>query len=181
MADGNTEVDLTVLHEAIKSQIAAAFPAFKTVEFYRDDETETVPTPACILQLSEAEPSPPDDAGSGQWPALLRFEARLIFAHRDAGTYMRVRLAATSLAAWLYQRHWGPATSTDACQVIACEPDEFAPQLDKFKVWRIEWVNPAWIGVSAWHNDGEPPEDALYSWAPDIGIPHEDDYIPADP
>lgn len=181
MADGNTEVDLAVLHAAIRDQIAAAFPAFKTVEFYRDDQDEGIPTPACILEMSEAEPDPDNDAGTGQWPALLRFEARIIIADRHSDTRMRIRLAATSLAAWLNLRHWGAATPTDACQVIACEPDEFAPNLDKFKVWRVEWVNPAFIGLSAWHNDGVTPDDALYSWSPDIGIPHKDKYESVDP
>ncbi|HKY46145.1 MAG TPA: hypothetical protein VJM50_23845 [Pyrinomonadaceae bacterium] len=176
MADANTEVDLQALHEAIRSQIAAAFPSFKTVEFYRDDEDEKMPTPACLLHMTEAEPAPEQDAGTGQWPALLRFEAHIIMAHRSDVTPIEIRKAATAVATWLHLRRWGPATPTDPCAVIACEPDEFAPNLDKFKVWRVEWVNMAMLGVSAWHNDGTIPDDALYSWSPEIGIGHEDDY-----
>ncbi|WP_243857834.1 hypothetical protein [Xylella fastidiosa] len=38
--------------------------------------------PACLLTLSEIEPAPENDAGTGQFPALLRFQARLVLGHR---------------------------------------------------------------------------------------------------
>lgn len=179
MADAATEVDLEALHTAIRDQIAAAFPAFRTVEFYRDDESETMPTPACLLEMTEAEPQPESDTGTGQWSALLRFEARIIMAHRSGTTPLEVRKAATALATWLRLRRWGADVPTDPCQVIACEPDEFAPLLAKFKAWRIEWVNRADLGESVWKNDGVVPE-SLYSWAPDVGAAHVDDYRPID-
>lgn len=180
MADANTEVSLEALHTAIRDQIAAAFPAFRTVEFYRDDESETMPTPACLLEMVEAEPQPESDVGTQQWPVLLRFEARIVMAHRSGATPLEIRKAATALATWLNLRRWGPATPTDPCQVIACEPDEFAPLLAKFKAWRVEWVNRADLGESVWMNVGGVVPDALYSWAPDIGAAHVDDYTQVD-
>jgi hypothetical protein len=81
MADANTELTLDSLHSAIVAQLAAAFPSFKTVEFYRDDESESIPTPALLLEMSEAETASEQDAGTGQWCAYARFEARITLSH----------------------------------------------------------------------------------------------------
>lgn len=178
MADFDPEVNIDKLHTAIQAAIATAFPDFKTVEFYRDDEDQVFPTPACLLAMTDAEPSE-DDAGTSQWPVLLRFEAHILMAHRGAETAMNVRRAATALATWIHQG--GRWANAGKAQVIACEPDEFAPQADKFKAWRVEFVTKAFLGVTAWNNDGTIPTDVLYSWSPKIGTGNESEYTPVAP
>jgi hypothetical protein len=66
--------------------------------------------------------------------------------------------------------------SADACQVIACEPDEFTPKVDRFEVWRVEWVNLVLLGASIWHNDGTIPVEPYYVFTPNVG--REPDYAP---
>jgi hypothetical protein len=176
MADANLEMNLDALHDAIETAIKAAFPDFQTVEFYREDEDANVPTPACLLDMVEAEPQKPSDAGSGMLPALVRIEARIIMARRTAATHRAVRKAATSLAGWLYLRRF-PGVVTDEVEVIAIEPDEFAPNVERFCVWRVEFVMLAFFGTDAWKNDGTVPTDAFYSIAPDIGIPNKEKYV----
>lgn len=170
-------VDIEAMHTAIAAQIAAAFPAFRTVEFYRDDESLAgMLTPALLLEMSEAEPSPEFDPGTEQWSTLLRFEAHLILADVSGITQIELRKAATALASWLNLRRWSSITS-GPCMVIACEPDELAPQVDGFGQWRIEWTNHALIGVSVWDNSGGVPE-SCYSFVPRIGLAHEPEYVP---
>jgi len=175
MADANTELTLDALHSAIAGQLAAAFPSFKTVEFYRDDESESIPTPALLLEMSEAEPAPDHDAGTARWCAYVRFEARVILAARNSRAKLEVRKAATSLAAFLNLRHW-TGISADACQLIACEPDAFTPKVDRVEVWRVEWVNLVMLGASTWHNDGTIPEQPFYAFSPNVG--REPAYVP---
>jgi hypothetical protein len=180
MADANFIVDLDALNAAIVADIVAAFPSFQVVEFDREDEDQSFATPACVLEMTEAEPQKNLDAGSGQWPAMLRFDARIIFARRGAGVPQEIRKAATAFATWLNLRHF-TGQQTDEVNVIACEKDEFAPHLDKFVVWRVEFVLVAFLGAPTWTNDGGVvPTDVLYSWAPNIGIPHEPEYVHAD-
>lgn len=175
MADFDPEVKIEELHGLIKAQVKAAFPDFKTVEFYRDDETQLMPTPACLMAMTEVEPTE-DNYGTGQWPVLLRFEAHIVMAHRGPTTKMEVRKAAMALATWLHQlRHFGQG---DEIQVIACEPDEFAPVADKFMAWRVEFVVGAAIGETAWKNDGTIPTDVLFSWSPEIGNGNAEKYEP---
>lgn len=178
MADANTTVDLDGLQDAIATALAAQFPAFKTVEFYREDEDERIPTPALLLELVEAEPAPDMAAGTGQWPAQLRFAARVVIHNRGAESRREVRSVATSLAAALHNRRW-PGMRTDEAEVIACEPDEFAPNLDRFCVWLVEWRQLAFFGVNAWDHDGGGDGIPYYSFSPIIGVPHEPEYKPA--
>lgn len=176
MADANTQVNLDALHDAIEAQIATAFPAFQTVEFYRDNEDERIPTPACLLELAEAEPAHDANAGTGQWPARLRFEARIIMSARSAGAKLEIRKAAIALATWLNLRRFTGIRS-DECHVIACERDEFTPTRDNLECWRVEWMLLAFLGDSAWNNSGGVvPTNVYFSFAPRIGEAHEDDY-----
>lgn len=174
MADADLQVTLQGMQEAIAAGVAAAFPAFRTVEFDRDDESEAFPTPAWIGSFAEGEPNPADDPGTGQWPLLARFEARIIIAARQAGAKLEVRKAATAFATWLNLRRF-PGVLADPCKVIACEPDEFAPHLDRFEVWRVEWFIPCFFGESVW-TPGPAITEAWYSFAPDIGAAREADY-----
>jgi len=139
MADIDTALDIDLMHAQIVAQISAAFPAFKTVEFYRDDETESFPTPAILLEISEGEPDPSNDAGTGQLPAYLRFEARIIMGVRTPSVKLAVRKAAFALAAWIHDKSWGNGVNADPCRVIAIGTDEFDPRLEKWAVWRVEW------------------------------------------
>ena len=178
MADADTVVTLDALHEAIRDQVAAQFPDFLTVEFYRDDEGQSMPTPACLLELVEAEDAADMDAGSGQWHAMLRFQARVVMALRGPEVRLNVRKAALALATYLRLRRWD-GIAADPCQVIACEPDEFAPNVERFAVWRVEWVQLVMLGESAWTNDGTVPTQVLYSFTPEVGTPNEGSYLPA--
>lgn len=179
MADANLQVALDEMQEAIAASVTAAFPAFRTVEFDRDDESEAFPTPAWIGSFVEGEPNPSADCGTGQWPALARFEARIILSARKGGAKLEVRKAATAFAAWLNLRRF-PGVMADPCEVIACEPDEFSPHLEKFEVWRVEWVIPCFFGETAW-TPGPEITEAWYSFAPDIGAAHVDDYTKIEP
>lgn len=175
MADTNTDISLETLHTAIRDQIAAQFPDLATVAFYQDDEDHQLPMPACLLTLSEIEPAPENDAGTGQFPALLRFQARLVLGHRGPSTHLQARLAAAALGTWLYQRRWR-GVPTDPCRVIAIYPDEFNAALDRYVVWTVEWQQPVFLGNSAWTHAGTLPTNLWLSFTPQTGPSVQDSY-----
>lgn len=179
MADANTEVTFEAMETAIAAQLAAQFPAFKTVEFYRDDEDQDIPTPALLLETVEFEPAPESDAGTGQWPARMRVEARVIMTKRGAATRREVRKAALALATFVHLKRWA-GVFADPCAVIACGPDEFAPNVERFSVWSVEWVQLAFFGESVWLNEGGVVPESFFSFVPRIGTPHEPGYERAD-
>lgn len=173
-------VTVEQLHDAIEKAVRERFPDFATVEFYRDDQGERIPTPACLMEMTDCERSDEvSDGGTGMMGSLLRFEARVIMQVRDRDVALELRKAAVSFAAWLHQLGRFPGAHTDAIQVIGAEPDDWMPAHGGFRAWRIEWVVPALLGADAWADpDGVVPRDAFYSIVPDVGIPHEPDYRP---
>lgn len=179
MADLDTSVTIDDLQEAIRAQLAAAFPSFATVEFDREDEDNKIPTPALLLDCEEIEPAPDADAGTGQFTARARFCARIIMGRRDPAVKLQVRKAAAALATFLYKHHWD-GINADECEVTVCMVDEFDPVMDHWAVWRVEWNNLVMLGESAWNNDGTVPE-SFFSFSPDIGLPNKDAYQPAVP
>lgn len=176
MADPNDiTTDLNALHSAIQAQIATAFPSFRTVEFYRDDESEEIATPACLLEMDEFEDGDVDP-GNGQVCLSLRFSARLLFSRQDdASGPIQARLAGSALAAFVNKNRFGGGVSPAV--IISGMTDEFRPAVSgRWAIWRLEWVHrEAFFGSSVWA-PGPIPQAIYIGMAPKIGADHVADY-----
>lgn len=191
MANAITNIDLADLHQAIERDIRAAFPALKIVEFYREEEDRKPPRPeqlpACLLELSEMEPGPDIDPGTNQLAVRARFEARLILGFREPRAKLEIRKLAAAFAAWARLRRWshpteaGKTLPTGPAEIINILPDDFNPELDRFEVWRVEWLQAVHLGNTIWTDEGVTPGAPLYSWSPDIGNGNADKYEPVLP
>lgn len=191
MTDRNTEIDLAVLHQAIVDDIKAQFPELTTVEFYRGQDTgedrRSLPTPACLLDLTELEAEPEADPGTEQLAVLAKFEVALVIDFRTAQSKLSIRQLAASFAAWLRLRRWsnaavpGKKLPTGPAQVVGAYPDDFQPDLERFVVWRVEWQQIIHLGQTVWKPEGAAPTQVLVSFTPDIGFGHEPDYVPVTP
>ncbi len=167
-------IDLGAALDKIVETLGAEFNTFKTVAA-EDENRKKLEVPAIIVQLSELEPDPDQDAHTGQFPCMVRVEARIVMGHRTPKVRREVIKAAGAIAAFVHNSRLGVAWG--AAKVLAVEPDEFAPQADKFDIWRIEWAHSADIGASYFVDDGATPTEILTSWSPDIGPAHEGDYV----
>lgn len=177
MADIDPSLDYDRFCDQVEAEIKQKFPAFKTVVFDLDDESEDIATPAVLLEICEAEPDDGAQAGTGQLPALLRVEARIIMGVRTPQVKRAVRKAALALAGWLHLKRWDGVIA-DPARILACSPDEFDPRLDKWAVWRVEWHHRVFVGEAYDDpdlNHGGVPT-AFFSFSPDIGIPSQGDY-----
>ena len=177
--DANTNMDMDALHAAIVADIQAQFTDIATVEFYRTEERKGLPLPAILLDLTELENQPDIDPGTEQLAVTARFEAEIILGFRTANVQQAVRKLAGAFAAWLRKRHW-TGVRTGPAEVIGCYRDDFDPELDQYVVWRVEWTQVLHLGDTVWTNDGTIPTQVLFSWVPEIGTPHEQDYVPMD-
>ncbi|WP_171178654.1 hypothetical protein [Ruegeria sp. HKCCD8929] len=170
-------IDLGAALDTVVATIAAEFDTFKTV-VAEDESRNELKVPAIIVQLSELEPAPDNDAHTGQFPCLVRLEARVLLGHRTPKVRREVVKAAGALAAFLHNNRLG--VTWGAAMIVAVEPDEFAPQADQVDIWRVEWAHEADIGPSYFVNEGTTPTQVLTSWAPEIGPDHVDGYKPED-
>lgn len=182
MAYPNTEIDLDALHQAILDNISATFPDLVTVDDYREDRKPLTPSqlPACLVELVELEPSQEDDPGTEQVACWAGFEAHFIIGFRTPEAKRAIRKRAAQFIVHLRNQRWGmpvggalPGRGYD---------DPFTPELDQFEVWTVEWRQLVHLGKSVWNNDGTRPDvdGVMIGYAPDIGPPHEDDYVPLD-
>lgn len=176
MANANTFVTLDDLHAAIVGSIAAKFPSLATVEAYRLDR-KSLPVPAVLIALTELEADQDaPDPGTGQLAVMARFEAVAVVGFRTTNAKLEVRKLAAALAHFALRNRWG--CPVGPAEIIGCYQDDFYPELDQYECWRIEWRQIVHIGSSVWIDNGTPPTNPVYSWAPDIGIGHEADYEP---
>jgi hypothetical protein len=176
--NANTDIDLDTLHAAITADIAARFPDLQTVEFYRSDEQEdrkTLPTPACVLDLSEMEASPDDDPETEQLAVVAHFEASLVLRFNTPNAKRSVRRLAAAFAAWIHKRRWNdpanPAKKlpTGPCVVVGAYKDDFSGltagqrdmPLDQFEIWKVEWRQIVHLGQGVWNDEGETPTDVF--------------------
>lgn len=191
MANANTEITLDELHQAIEQEIRAQFPDLKLVEFYREEEERKPPTPeqlpACLLEMSEMEPTPDVDPGTEQLAVNARFEARLVLGFRTPKAKLEIRKLAAAFAVFLRLKRWptlaNPAVTlgTGPAEVTTIMADDFNPELDRYEVWRVEWLQELHLGTSIWKDEGVTPGAPLYSWRPDIGNGNADKYQDAVP
>jgi hypothetical protein len=188
--DINDGTDLAALHQAIVDVAAAAFPGVH-FQFYRDEEdrknlplgTGTEgdhPRAYVLLELSELEAAE-RDPGTEQQAMLAKFEAEVVVKSLQADAKVKVRVLAGSLAAFLRkQLRFRPADVLQGeAKVVGCYRDDFSPELDKYEVWRVEWLQEVWLGEGVWRNDGTRPAQVLFSYVPIVGIPFEPDYMDA--
>ena len=146
------------------------------------EETTEVPTPALLFEVSEGDVSEVEDPETGETAFDLRFEARVILTFDTPNVNVVVRQLALDVAAALRRTRFNiPAgVGVGVATVLGVYPDHFTPELDKFKVWRLDWHQIVHLGAVAWPDDPTafPPGTVLVGYAPNIGPAHVDDYTP---
>lgn len=186
MADALDGIDLSILHQKIVAAFAEQFPTdFNLIAFYRDEEERRAPKvtelPALLLELTELEPDTENDANGEQLPVIARFEARVVInAMQDKvlsveTAKIKVRALAAKLAYYLYKHKRFHKLPAGALSVDSIVEDAFYPELDRYEVWRVDFSIPVLIGESVWISGGITPTP-VYSWSPNIGTEHEQDY-----
>lgn len=183
MMNADTQITLDQYYAAVVSDISARFPVFGTVEFDRGDiERKHLPVPACLLEITEFEDDGENDPGTEAWQCNARVEARIVFGFRTERVKLQCRKLATALAHFLRLRRFGhpekPGTKlpTGAAMLVGCYEDDFSPVLDKYEVWRVEWIQNMTFGPSIWNDEGETPDKVYVGIAPDIGKGNEGQY-----
>lgn len=151
--DAHTEVDLNALHQAVLDGIATRFPDLVTVDDYRDDR-QSLPLPACLVELVDLEPDAELDPGTEQLAVLARFEARLVLGFRTTSAQREIRKLAAAVGAHVHRNRWG--LPIGPAEVTAIGPDDFSPELDQHQVWRVEWQQLVHLGQSVWDGSNMP-------------------------
>lgn len=173
----DTEIDLEALHQSVRDAIAAEFPSFAEVGDYQVSRKKIM-TPAVLVELMDMEAAPEDDPGTEQLAMLTKWVARVVIDFATASPALEARKRAAALGHFAHQQRWGHPVSPARVTVIG--PDAFDPDLDRLEVWAVEWEQIVHIGPSVFDDEGVVPSEVMIGYAPEIGIPHEEDYEPFD-
>ncbi len=172
--NANTTTTLDAVHNGIIAAIQDQFPALRTVEACRLDR-KNLPTPACLVELTEMEVETDSDPGTGQLAVMASFEALFVIGFRQGmqNPKLAVRKLAASFAAFARLQRWG--CPIGPAEVVSCVQDDFDPELDQYECWRVEWRQIIHLGATEWVDGGVVPEP-VFSWSPKIGIGNETEY-----
>lgn len=183
MADEMDGVDLSELHQTILDKLKVQFSEFKLIEFYRSEQERKPPSihqlPALLLELSEFGVDTDNDWGAEQLPLIARFEARVLDTFEKPQAKINIRTLATQLAYFIFKnkrfhQYAGAKAVGPAC-VDEITRDYFYPHLESFEVWRVDFSMQIGIGENIWKEIGQIPTP-VYSYTPDVGVGHEQDY-----
>jgi hypothetical protein len=169
------EIDLQVYHENACEQIAealtdivqvvAAYPRFETV----------IPKTAITIELDTFTPDNPDDMGTEQFAANLRFVAFVFVSFLEDDAKLLVRKIGARLAAFVYGQRFG--CPVGPAKIVVGSPDDMSlpgktgrnGEGEDYEVWRVEWSHDAFMGTNVWSGEGEQVVEVWTSFAPSIG------------
>ena len=171
-------VDISTAWDQVVSALAEEFPDFH-VEAGEDASRDTLKLPAILVDLTELEPHAEGNNSTDQWPCLVHFRAQVVFGFRATQARRAVARAAGALAAFVHQDRLG--VQWGGGMVIDCGPDQYSPRADNVEIWGVEWVHETDLGPRFETEDGEIPTEPLFSYLPDTGPDHVEDYQEVDP
>lgn len=162
---------------AVVAHLEGAFPAVPTVQLY-PRLRQKITSPALLVELADADGAA--DPGTGELAVTARLELRAVVDRAPTAPGQSPDLAALGLAtsaalavyaAGRFGLAVGPA------QHLRIEPDHFKPELATYAVWLVTWTHEVRLGADLWTGEGIIPTEVWAGLSPEIGLPHQDDYL----
>lgn len=154
----NTPVNISDLHAAIKTALAAQYPT-AVVDYY-PRPGDKITTPAIFIELDSIDADQPPDMGTEQTPVTLRFNAYVVQDYK-AGKKLAVRTLAAAVMQFIRGKRWG--TAVGAAMPVSATPDRFQGDTLEYEVMRVEWEHEAILGTDVWIDDGDTPTEVNVS------------------
>lgn len=166
------QINLTALHEAIKTGLSTALTGVN-VDYY-DRPGEKLVVPAVRFELEQITAANPSDTGTEQLEVELTFSAECVCTYKQGGK-LAVRLLSAQVAKLVDGNRWGLPVS--AGQFASAAPESFS---EEYETWRVQWAHTALLGASIWDGNGILPTEIWLGFAPEIGPDHVADYVQVD-
>ncbi|MCX4025169.1 hypothetical protein [Spartinivicinus marinus] len=168
--------ELTQLHNQMLATLGQHFDKkIDRIQVY--SPSQSIESPAIYLGSHEL------TVEKQQWDGrhLLHSEwfALCVLSIQTPNVDIEIRQFATEIMLVLNnhdKNRWSLADQVSEPKMIQSRPAIFNPDADGYEAWEVSWQQSLYIGDSIWLDEGTPPTTVLCSDAPEIGIPHEDDY-----
>lgn len=178
----NILLNFTELHEAQVAELNNKLP-LKTCESYKPADDEhghhvRVKSPAVLIEISEM--SPGDNRGDGRMAFECEMVYHCILSTKTENVELQIRNFAAAIAQTIKNNKFGLGGSVTNPEDIRLYPGLFKSGDKGFESWVVTAKQTVYLG----EDNQEPdflPANALFSFAPDIGLGHEADYQGAIP
>ena len=141
-----SQVDLTELHNRIIAAIRERFGArLTTVDMYNpvDPNSQSIKTPAVLLELAEIRPS--GRATGGRTPMELVWTAHCVLSAQTENVQLEVRNFAAHLLRLIDGARWG-LDYVERAGDLEAFPGLFTPGEKGFESWLVSWKQTAHLG-----------------------------------
>ena len=184
MAELIISFDLSVYLTALGTRLRDNFSDhFNSIILYpvRDDMSEArfskIAQPALLIDMYEAEPVQSEDIRTEQLSVNLLFSAHLLYPMDYANLHPVIRAKSLEVAQFIYKQYKFDLPIGESVIENIMVDDNVGDQSDRFYAWMIEWSHVAVLSDSVYDVENFKPTESFYSFHPNIGPEHLDDYI----
>jgi hypothetical protein len=160
-------------HDTVKNYIKSQLSWLKEVYLYPEIKADFA-SPCAFLAIKDWEPA--DDAPADT-QKKINLSCAIVVAVSCTTTDVQrvVRDAAMAVTVLVDENRLG--VKGDCAKVLQAQPESFAPALEGYELWSVEFIHPIYVGTSSYiGNEGAVPKKILSSCAPLIGVPNEPFY-----
>jgi len=141
--------ELKTLQNAIKTAISAEFSGVvNTVELYGEAFKGSVPTPAVIISLDDAEQGALKS--DGRLALDCTFSAACILAFVTTNVQVEIREFALQMMQLVNRNVWGMPDDVEPAGNISMQPGPFNPDKSGYESMIISWQQTVYVGPSVW-------------------------------
>lgn len=157
------ELDFNLYHANAAAKIADLMASdVQEVSAYQEYD-DAIDHKLIAFQFEMADSASPEDMGTEQWQADVRFVAFVIVPFTVENNERECRRIALKLAGRIYGQRFG--CPIGPAKVITCMEDALMlpgkrgreGEAEEYSVFRVEWTHEAFIGPSIWDSSGDPP------------------------
>jgi len=177
----------TQLQQAAVDHLKIALPGLRSCDLYAGEfaggelSRASLAAPAVLVACLGATRGA--DHGNGEYTFLARYSAYCLTRHaggREQRGVLALELAEAVLAQ-IESGRFGLA-GVSAAKVTRID-NLYGEAFDKAGValWAVSWEQQLLLGADIWAGDGVLPSQLFVGYAPEIGVPHTDDYFEVTP
>ncbi|MEW6490365.1 MAG: hypothetical protein AB1578_20950 [Thermodesulfobacteriota bacterium] len=168
---------VTAVVDRLRTAFAAPAGAVATVEEYPRLRTKLL-APALLVDVADVTAAP--DPGTDELALVVRLEAAVVLDRAPTAPGVSPERAALALAAAVAREVYAAGrfgVAASPARELRIEPGDFKPDVATYAVWVVSWVQEVRLGSSVWDGEGVIPTQVWAGLSPEIGLPHEADYV----
>lgn len=158
--------------EAIRDFFKIKFRDHLKVDFW-DPVAKEQTVPAIILDLEEMTEG--EDQGDDRFPLECSMIAYCLMSADTPDYLLASKDFAREVMQHVRQNNWD-LENVELPEALEAAPADFSPGRAGYECWAVTWTQTFYFGEDIWKSDLPTPTTIKFSYSPEIGTAHEEDY-----